>query len=114
MRFVFLAIGTVLVAVVLWDAFEVMLLPLPIRRNLRFVMLLVRGTWRFWRLIAQHLVGVERRERFLGIYGPLSLVLLMVAWVIMLIVGFGLIHFALWPSTIVQAIYFSGTTFFTI
>jgi hypothetical protein len=34
--------GIVLVVLIFWDAFEVMLLPLPIRRNLRLVMLFVR------------------------------------------------------------------------
>jgi hypothetical protein len=114
LRFLYLSAGVALVAVILWDTFEVMLLPLPIRRRLRFVMLFLRGTWRAWRFIARSMLRLHRRERFLGIYGPLSLVLLIAVWVALLIVGFGLVYLALWPSTPVQDVYFSGITFFTV
>jgi hypothetical protein len=35
-------------------------------------------------------------------------------WVGGLVLGFGLIHFALRPDSFVQALYFSGITFFTV
>ena len=114
MRVLQLIFGIALVTVILWDTFEVMLLPLPIRRHLRFVMLFLRGTWRAWRFIARSVPSLDRREQFLGIYGPLSLVLLIAIWVALLIVGFGLIHLALWRSTLPRSLYFSGITFFTV
>jgi Ion channel len=92
----------------------VMLLPLPIRRNLRLVMLFVRCTWKSWSFLAQRLGPGDRRERLLGVYGPLSLVLLICLWVGGLILGFGLIHLALRPDSFLQALYFSGITFFTV
>lgn len=110
----YLFVGILLVVLIFWDAFEVMLLPLPIRRNLRLVMLFVRLTWRTWTAIGQRLGPGERRERLLGIYGPLSLVLLICLWVGGLILGFGLIHLALQPYSFLQALYFSGITFFTV
>lgn len=110
----YLFVGIVLVALIFWDAFEVMLLPLPIRRNLRLVMLFVRCTWQSWSSVAQWLGPGDRRERLLGVYGPLSLVLLICLWVGGLILGFGLIHLALRPDSFFQALYFSGITFFTV
>jgi hypothetical protein len=110
LRVLQLIFGIALVTVILWDTFEVMLLPLPIRRHLRFVMLFLRGTWRAWRFIARSVLSLDRRERFLGIYGPLSLVLLIAIWVALLIVGFGLIHLALWRLTLPRSLYFSGIT----
>ena len=44
----------------------------------------------------------------------MSLVLLIAIWVALLIVGFGLIHLALWRSTLPRSLYFSGITFFTV
>ena len=110
----YLFAGILLVALIFWDAFEVMLLPLPIRRNLRLVMLFVRCTWQSWSFVARRLGPRERRERLLGVYGPLSLVLLICLWVGGLILGFGLIHLALQPDSFLQALYFSGITFFTV
>jgi len=110
----YLFAGIALVVLIFWDAFEVMLLPLPIRRNLRLVMLFVRCTWKSWSFVARRLGTGERREKLLGVYGPLSLVLLICLWVGGLILGFGLIHLALRPDSFLQALYFSGITFFTV
>jgi hypothetical protein len=110
----YLCAGIVLVVLILWDAFEVMLLPLPIRRNLRLVMLFVRYTWKTWTAVARRFGSGERRERFLGVYGPLSLVLLIFLWVGGLVLGFALIHLALQRDSWLQALYFSGITFFTV
>ena len=44
----------------------------------------------------------------------MSLVLLIAIWVALLIVGFGLIHLALWRSALPRSLYFSGITFFTV
>ena len=58
---IYLFAGIVLVALIFWDAFEVMLLPLPIRRNLRLVMLFVRCTWKSWNFVAQRFGPGDRR-----------------------------------------------------
>ena len=113
-KLLYLLAGTALVILIFWDAFEVMLLPLPIRRHLRLVMLFVRYSWQSWTAIARRLSSGPRRERFLGVYGPLSLVLLICVWVGGLILGFALIHLALRPDSFPQALYFSGITFFTV
>ncbi len=77
-------------------------------------MLFVRYTWNWWSFVAQRLGPGDRRERLLGVYGPLSLVLLICLWVGGLILGFGLIHLSLGAGSVLQALYFSGITFFTV
>jgi len=111
--------GVFLIIIILWDAFEVMLLPAPIRRRVRVVLMFFRLTWKLWSGLAGLLPEGERRERLLGIYGPLSLVVLILTWIVGLISGFGLIDAsvrggnAIIPS-LFQSLYFSGVTFFTI
>src|SRR5580704_12802401 len=108
-----------LITIILWDAFEVMLLPVPIRRKMRLVLIFFRSTWKLWSGLAQLLPEGERRERLLGIYGPLSLMVLIVTWIAGLVSGFSLIDASvragneLIPS-LFQSLYFSGVTFFTI
>jgi hypothetical protein len=62
------------------------------------------------------------RERFLGFFGPLSLLMLFVVWGVGLIIGFAMIHWAIGSAISVVGsapsfrsdLYFSGTTFFTL
>src|ERR1700747_3228575 len=56
----------------------------------------------------------EHRESLLGVYGPLSLVILICLWVCGLVFGFGLIQHALRRDSFRQDLYFSGITFFTV
>src|SRR5260370_40227474 len=106
----YLFAGIVLVVLIFWDAFEVMLLPLPIRRNLRLVMLFVRYTWKSWSFIAQWLGPGDRRERLLGVYGPLSLVLLICLWVGGLILGFCPFRLPLGARSLLVRRYFTDVT----
>ena len=62
------------------------------------------------------------REAFLSVFGPLSLLGLMITWVLGLIVGFALVHWSLGTSlhapdavpTFGTYLYWSGGTFFTL
>jgi hypothetical protein len=64
----------------------------------------------------------KRREAYLSIFGPLSLLGLFATWVIGLILGFGLLHASLGSAvaapeeraTFLTYLYLSGTTFFTL
>jgi hypothetical protein len=77
-----------------------------------------RWTWRAWRAIALRR-GSERREGFLGVYGPLSLLGLLVFWVVLLVGGWGFVWWGLRPSVsgvggYLDAVYFAGVGFFTV
>src|SRR5216684_3616524 len=87
--------GSILLALIFHDAFEVMLLPRRVRRKLRFITLLFRYTWNLWSWLAERMALGIRRDTFLSLDGPLSLVMLIGSWVIGLMVGFALIQCSL-------------------
>jgi len=108
--------GIAIVAVVLWDTFEVMLLPVPVKRSVRLVMIFLRFWWAFWSAGARLWKPGHRRERTLGLFGPVSLVSLILTWMSGLIAGFSLIQLSLIQPRpgLLQALFLSGNTFFTL
>jgi hypothetical protein len=108
--------GTILLVIVLWDTFEVMLLPVPVKRSIRLVMIFLRALWTIWRGLANIFRPGGHRDRILGLFGPLSLTLLIFIWIAGLIAGFALIQFSLLEPKIsfARTIYMSGATFFTL
>jgi len=111
--------GLVIIVVTLWEAFETIVLPRRVTRRFRFTRLFYRVTWLPWRAIGRRIARPSRRESFLSIFGPVSLLLLFAVWAALLIVGFGFLyfsdrtpHFAGLPLE--SCIYLSGTTFFTL
>ena len=115
-------VGIALLLVVLQDAFEVMLLPRRVTRSLRFMRLYFRSVWSLWSRLGARLPAGGRRERFLSIFGALSMVLLFAIWAAALILAFGLIEWSLQPSggpghapsPLSEQAYMSGVTFFTL
>ena len=82
--------GIVVILVVLLDAFETIVLPRRVRRQFRLTAWFYRRTWIPWRGLASRIGSASRRENFLGYFGPLSLILLLVFWAFGLIFGFAL------------------------
>jgi hypothetical protein len=110
-------LAIILLALTLQDAFEVMLLPRAVQRQVRLVRYYYRASWAAWRAIARRLPVGHKREHFLGIYGALSMVTLFAAWASSLIVGFGMLFWALraeTQTTLANQLYMSGVTFFTL
>ena len=66
-----LLFNVLLIATVLWDAFETVVLPRTVSRRLRLTGLYFRVTWSVWSLVATLFFTERRRERFLAVYGPL-------------------------------------------
>jgi len=109
--------GLLLLILVLSDAFEVMLLPRRVRRKMRLVTYLLRSTWFLWSSVAARLSPGSRRDSFLSLYGPLSLLMLIGVWVAGLITAFGVISWGLDLDPVQGMfghLYFSGITFFTV
>jgi hypothetical protein len=121
-RLLSLAVGLVLCLTVLWDAFETVVLPRSVTRRLRLTRIYFRATWRPWASVAGRLTSDSRRERFLAVYGPLSLLGLLTVWAIALISGFAALQWGAGSSLQTLAgrarflddLYMSGTTFFTL
>lgn len=117
--------GLVLIAVILWDVFETIILPRRVTRRFRLARLFYRWTWRPWRLAACTVRNRHLRETFLSYYGPLSLLALFVVWAIGLIFAFAILHYSAGSAVIssiaatghpgfLTDLYMSGTTFFTL
>ena len=108
----------VLLALVLQDAFEVMLLPRRVQRRLRLVRVYFRAGWVAWAWLARRMPAGPGRERFLSVFGPLSMVVLFALWAFGLIVASGAIEWALQTSprqsAFPEQVYMSGVTFFTL
>lgn len=113
-------VGVALVAATLLDAFEVVLLPRPVRHRLRLNHYFFLQTWALWKAFASRWAPGRRREDFLAIYGPLSMVLLFSLWGVCLIVGFALIQWTLQSTeagtmaSFAREIIVSGDAFFTL
>ena len=111
--------GLLIVATVLWEAFESIVLPRRVSRRWRITVLFYRGTWVPWRAVAHWIKKTKMRETFLSFYGPLSLLFLFVFWAASLILGFGLVYRGAAianaiPQSFATCLYLSGTTFFTL
>lgn len=115
-------LGVALVLWVLWEGFETIVLPRRVTRRFRLTRLFYRRTWIPWANMVGSIVPVRLQETWLSVFGPLSLLLLMIVWVLGLILGFALLHWSLGPALLTPAgiaafftdLYLSGTTFFTL
>ncbi|MBI2766829.1 MAG: two pore domain potassium channel family protein [Chloroflexi bacterium] len=116
-----LAVG--LIALVLVDAFETVVLPRRIGGRLRLVRYYYRYSWGTTRWIGLRLLRNEaNRDAFFAIYGPGSLLVLTVLWAIGLVFAFGLLHWAMGSNLadprggkgLLTDIFFSGESFFTL
>lgn len=121
MRYLAGITGITLIAVVLWEAFETIILPRRVTRRVRMTALLYASSWRPWAAMARSVSKSRRREKLLAVFGPLSLLLLLAVWAGGLLLGFALIHYAAGTefspdgsSSFWLQLYFSGTTFFTL
>jgi len=113
--------GGFLVVVVLWEAFETVILPRRISRRLRFTPVAYRTMWRIWSAIGRDHPGM-RREDYLSVFAPLSLLLLLALWVGGVILGVGLLQWGVDApllgrgntTSLATHIYLSATTFVTL
>jgi len=114
--------GFILFFAILRDSFETIVLPRRVSRRFRLSRWFYLSTWTLWSAIARKIRPGNRREFYLSYYGPLSLLLLLVAWALVLILAYSLFQWGL--SDPLQApekqqtfwtyLYMSGTTFVTL
>ncbi len=121
LRLLAIAAALALLAVLLQDAFEVMLLPRRVQRRVRFMRIFFRSAWWAWTGMARRVPAGRRRESFLSHFGALSMLLLFALWATGLIVAFGTLEWSLQsraPGAAVspfgEQLYMSGVTFFTL
>jgi hypothetical protein len=112
--------GVLIIVLVLWDAFETIVLPRRVSRWFRLTRMFYLSTWIPFRAFARQIPRTKPRETILSYYGPLSLLVLFVIWATALIFGFGFLYYSaaahrdVTLSSLSTALYMSGTTFFTL
>jgi Ion channel. len=110
-------VGIILVAIVLRDAFETIILPRRVSARLRVSKIFYQLTWKPWKAAGRRMHQGDWRETFLSTYGPLSLIVLFVLWGAILVTGFAAL---LWAAGFdvhlsgADHLYVSGTTFTTL
>ncbi len=115
-------VGIVVIVGILWDAFEVIILPRRVTRRFRLARFFFRSTWRPLSKFVCTITPHTRTETLLSFYGPMSVILLVIIWAGGLIFGFGLLQYAAGSALHLQGetprlatdLYFSGTNFFTL
>src|SRR2546430_4302299 len=113
-------IGIIVVVYILNDVFQSVVVPRPTPARYRLTRWIVRPGWRAWRTIGLRARSTADRERVLGVFAPLVVVVLLVLWLFGLVLGFGLIFYGLRAQLhpLVQdfptALYFGGTSVLTI
>jgi len=114
--------GVIIFAIVLWDAFEAIILPRRVTRRFRLTRFFFRTSWFLWRRSVSLISSRKSREALMGFYGPLSLLVLVAVWAIGLVFSFGLMQYGAGSAVVVSGgqpgwltdFYLSGTTFFTL
>jgi len=106
----------VILLIILWDAFEVIILPRRVARKLRLSRLFYLSTWSICSWVARRMRPGKRRERYLSFFGPLSLLFLIMVWAMGMIMAFAIVQWSVAPPKISfnESIYLSGTTFITL
>ena len=112
--------GLFLIAYVAWDVFNTVALPRPTPSVYRLARNLTLFSWQAWCWQARRMAPGQKRERWLGGFAPLLVLVLLVAWVLVLILGFGLIDLAFGADfnpplqDLGTAVYAAGTDLLTI
>ncbi|HTV93502.1 MAG TPA: potassium channel family protein [Verrucomicrobiae bacterium] len=117
-----IVLGMLLIAAALNDVFQSVIVPRAVGRRLRPSYYQTRTLWTIWPRVAHGIYpnNEERREDFLAVFAPFNLILNLVTWSVMLLLGYGAIFYALREQmhpalqTFGEAVYFAGTSFFTI
>jgi hypothetical protein len=110
------------------DAFQTIILPRRPTGRFQLTRIFLLATWAPWVVMAERAGNRKVREQIYSVYGPLSLLLLLLLWALLLISGFALFFFSLhspfgdvmmlhsssrWAQFGTD-LYVSGTTLFTL
>jgi hypothetical protein len=118
-----LVAGLVIWLIALWDSFATIVLPrtvAPMRRpSGRFNKL----SWRLWAAVGRRITQPQLQLSFLAIYGPVSVILLLILWAGLMILAFALIYQGLGTQFVATSggsvgfgtlFYTSASTFLTL
>ena len=90
--------GAVLIALALWNVLEAVT-PKPIAERFCLTKRFFLLTWRVWSAVARRMRPGKRRDFYLSVYSPLSILLLVALWAGSLVLGFAKLHWSLGSQT---------------
>ena len=116
------AVGLLIWCGVLWDGFATIILPRTVTPKRRMSGRFYRWSWRLWAAAGRRIRDPQSRLSFVAVYGPISIVLLLVLWAGLMIVAFALIYHSLGPQFQAASgavgfgtlLYTSASTFLTL
>jgi hypothetical protein len=114
------ALGCCVLALVLVDGFNTIVLARRTHHMFRIARAFYRYTWRAYAALSRRIQSGARRESLLSVYGPLSLLTLVTLWAAGLILAFGLLQWAvkMQPASLRGSfgndLYLSGAALFTM
>ena len=112
--------GVLLLLFLAFDVFRAIVLARRAQGEFRLTRFFYRLTWSTFAAIGRRIHSGAHREAFLGVYGPLSLLLLFVVWAVGFIMAFGLLQWSAeakihgTPQSLGHALYFSASNFMTV
>src|SRR5207302_547149 len=104
----------------LLDVFQSIVTPRPVAGRLRVSRYATRALWSGCRWLALRQADTRVREGLLGTFGPAIVLVYLVLWLLLLVLGYGLLIDALagqvrpHPADLGTSLYFAGTSLFTI
>ena len=113
--------GIIVVALVLFDVFQTIIVPRISSRHLRIAPVLVGVIfWPIVKGISELPMFKRQRNAILEAFAPLSFIILMLTWLTILVIGYGLILYSMRTTmtpplhNFFQACYFAGTSVLTL
>jgi len=122
MKILAIILSIIFIVAIIQDSFETIILPRRISRRFGLSHFFYMMTWVPWSSIGRKMREGNRREVYLSYFGPLSVILLLVFWAVILVLAFALLQWGLSSPlnapekqvTLGTYIYMSGTTFVTL
>jgi len=117
-----LLLGIAAIVLALIDVFQSVIVPRAATVTYRMSFAVARSLWALWPHAANLLYGrnADRRENFFATFAPLALVVTLGVWVVVLVLGYGAILWALrvqitpFPHSYWDTVYFAGSSLLTI
>lgn len=111
-------VGVVLVASVMADLVNTLVTTTTSQWRWWLTRVLYRRSWATVSVLGSRISDLDRRERFFSLFAPVSVLVMLVAWVSQQVIGFGLIWWGIGGISgtegLLDSLYFSGVVYFTV
>lgn len=118
----FFVLGVCAIGLTMIDVFQSVVVPRAPSLTYRISLIVWRGLWAVWPPLGRLLYprSLELREEFFATFAPFALIVMLVTWVVVLLLGYGAMLWALrlqiapQPHSYWDAAYFAGSSLITL